>query len=74
MMQYLGISYEMRHAPKLDPTFVPFGVWREAYLEGAKHPIAIAVSAKAARCPCIARLFTIRPKWPRPITAAWSAM
>ena len=43
MMQYLGIPYEMKHAPKLDPTFVPFGVWRAAYLEGAKHPIAIAV-------------------------------
>ena len=43
MMQYLGIPYEMKHAPKLDPTFIPFGVWRAAYLEGAKHPIAIAV-------------------------------
>ena len=42
-MQYLGINYEMKHAPKLDPTFIPFGVWRNAYLEGAKKPIAIAV-------------------------------
>ena len=42
-MQYLGINYEMKHAPKLDPTFIPFGVWRNAYLEGAKQPIAIAV-------------------------------
>ena len=42
-MQYLGISYDMKHAPKLDPTFVPFGVWRAKYLEGATHPIAIAV-------------------------------
>ena len=25
-MQYLGINYEMKHAPKLDPTFIPFGV------------------------------------------------
>ena len=48
-MQYLGISYEMKHAPKLDPTFIPFGVWREAYLEGAKHPIAIAVEREAGK-------------------------
>ena len=42
-MQYLGVNYEMKHAPKLDPTFIPFGVWRAAYLNGAEHPIAIAV-------------------------------
>lgn len=42
-MQYLGIDYQMKHAPKLDPTFIPFGVWRAAYLAGAKKPIAIAV-------------------------------
>ena len=41
-MQYLGINYEMKHAPKLDPTFIPFGVWRAAYLKDAKQPIAIA--------------------------------
>ena len=48
-MQYLGISYDMKHAPKLDPTFVPFGVWRAKYLEGAKHPIAIAVEREAGK-------------------------
>ena len=42
-MQYLGVNYEMKHAPRLDPTFIPFGVWRNAYLEGAAKPIAIAV-------------------------------
>ena len=42
-MQYLGVHYEMKHAPKLDPTFIPFGVWRAAYLKDAKQPIAIAV-------------------------------
>jgi hypothetical protein len=30
-MQYLGIEYAMKHAPKLDPTFIPFGVWRKAF-------------------------------------------
>ena len=48
-MEYLGISYEMKHAPKLDPTFIPFGVWREAYLKDAKQPIAIAVERDHGR-------------------------
>ena len=42
-MQYLGIDFQMNHPPKLDPGFIPFGVWRAAYLKGAKKPIAIAV-------------------------------
>ena len=48
-MQYLGIEYQMKHPPKLDPTFIPFGVWREAYLKGAKQPIAIAVERDNGR-------------------------
>jgi predicted NBD/HSP70 family sugar kinase len=42
-MQHLGIKYEMKHAPNLDPAFVPFGVWRKAYLKGADRPFSIAV-------------------------------
>lgn len=42
-MQYLGIDFSMNHPPKLDPQFIPFGVWREAYLKDARQPIAIAV-------------------------------
>ena len=42
-MQYLGITYEMKNAPVLDPEFIPFGVWIKAYLKGAKQPVAIAV-------------------------------
>ena len=42
-MQYLGIEYQMKHPPKLDASFIPFGVWREAYLKDAKQPISIAV-------------------------------
>ena len=49
IMQYLGISYEMKHAPKLDKTFIPFGVWREAYLAGAAQPIAIAVEREGGK-------------------------
>ena len=42
-MQYLGIPFKIKHAPKLDPDFIPFGVWREAYLKGASKPISIAL-------------------------------
>ena len=48
-MQYLGINYSMNHPPKLDPTFTPFGVWREAYLKDAKMPIAIALERDKGR-------------------------
>lgn len=48
-MQYLGVEYQMKHAPKLDPQFIPFGVWREAYLKGAGKPIAIAVERDKGR-------------------------
>ena len=39
----------MKYAPKLDPTFIPFGVWREAYLKGAQEPIAIAVEREGGK-------------------------
>ena len=42
-MEYLGIQYDLKNIPALDPEFIPFGVWMDAYLEGAKMPIAIAV-------------------------------
>ena len=48
-MQYLGVEYQMKHPPKLDPDFIPFGVWRAAYLQGAKKPIAIALERDKGR-------------------------
>ncbi len=48
-MEYLGIQYQMKHTPKLDPSFIPFGVWREAYLKGAEKPIAIALERDKGR-------------------------
>lgn len=42
-MQYLGIDFSLKNAPKLDPDFIPFGVWREAYLQAATHPVSVAV-------------------------------
>ena len=48
-MQYLGIEYSMNHPPKLDKSFIPFGVWRAAYLKDAKQPVAIAVERDKGR-------------------------
>ena len=48
-MNYLGIEYNLKHAPKLDPNFIPFGVWRAAYLKDAKQPIAIAIERDKGR-------------------------
>ena len=42
-MKYLGVEYNVKYAPKLDESFIPFGVWRQAYLKDAKKPIAIAL-------------------------------
>ena len=42
-MNYLGINYEMQYVPALDPEFIPFGVWADAYRKGANKPIAIAI-------------------------------
>ena len=48
-MQYLGVSYNMKHTPSLDPEFIPFGVWMDAYQVGAEKPIAIAVERDQGR-------------------------
>ena len=48
-MNYLGVSYPMNHIPQLDPGFIPFGVWMDAYLKGAKQPLAIAVERDQGR-------------------------
>jgi len=48
-VQYLGVEYQMKHPPKLDPGFIPFGVWRAAYLKDAKQPIAIALERDKGR-------------------------
>ncbi|MDO5111798.1 MAG: ROK family protein [Clostridia bacterium] len=42
-MQYLGISFQFKNQPLLDPDFIPFGVWAQAYLKGADEPFRIAV-------------------------------
>ena len=42
-MQYLGIEYQVKNRPVLDPAFIPFGVWASAYEAGAERPFKIAV-------------------------------
>lgn len=48
-MNYLGISYEVKHLPQLDKAFIPFGVWMEAYRKGANKPLAIAIERDRGR-------------------------
>ena len=42
-MKYLGVEYEVKNLPELDDKFIPMGAWIDAYLDGAVHPVAIAV-------------------------------
>ena len=42
-MQYLGIEFSLKNQPRLDGSFIPFGVWERAYLKGAEKPFKIAV-------------------------------
>ena len=43
MREYLGVAFPMSHPPRLDPEFVPFGIWSEWYRKAAWQPVAIAV-------------------------------
>ncbi len=42
-MKYLGIEVNSANTPKLDGEFIPFGVWRKAFLAEAKEPFSVAV-------------------------------
>lgn len=46
-MQYLGVNYDLKHIPELDPGFIPFGVWAESYRKAAAQPLSIAVEREA---------------------------
>ena len=48
-MEYLKISCPMENVPELDPGFVPFGVWRKAYLAEADRPFSIAVERESGK-------------------------
>lgn len=42
-MNYLGIEYSLKNPPALEPEFIPFGVWIDAYEKGATKPLSIAI-------------------------------
>ena len=42
-MNYLGIEFTLKNTPALDESFIPFGVWQQAYLKKAKRPFKLAV-------------------------------
>lgn len=42
-MNYLGIDYQIKNHPVLDPDYIPFGSWSQAFLKEASRPISIAV-------------------------------
>jgi len=48
-MNYLGISYDYKNKPLLDESFIPFGVWARAYLEGANRPFKVALEREKGR-------------------------
>ncbi len=42
-MERFGISVELRHAPPLDPDFMPILRFNRAFLAGARQPVSVAV-------------------------------
>ncbi|MBQ4425506.1 MAG: ROK family protein [Lachnospiraceae bacterium] len=42
-MNYLNIPFELRNRPSLDPGFIPFGAWADAFLKEAKREFRVAV-------------------------------
>ena len=43
-MNYLGIPFDYANKPLLDGSFLPFGVWAKAFLQGAGRPFAVALT------------------------------
>ena len=41
-MNYLGITYDYKNKPYLEPEFIPFHVWAEAFLKEADRPFRVA--------------------------------
>ena len=42
-MNYLGIEFDYRSKPSLEPGFIPFSVWADAFLSEAHRPFRVAV-------------------------------
>ena len=42
-MKYLDIAFDYKNKPALEPEFIPFGVWADAFLSAAERPFRVAV-------------------------------
>ena len=42
-MEYLGITFDYQNKPSLEPTFIPFRAWADAFLKEATRPFRVAV-------------------------------
>lgn len=42
-MEYLGITYDAHNEPVFDESFIPFGVWAQAYLSDAQRAVTISI-------------------------------
>ena len=42
-MKYLSIEYRIKNLPELDPGFIPFAAWADAFLAEASHPFSVAI-------------------------------
>ena len=42
-MNHFGIEVSLKHAPKLDPAYLPLYRFNQAFLQGAKAPLGLAV-------------------------------
>lgn len=48
-MKYLGIEYQARNLPELDPGFIPFDAWAGAFLAGASEPFSVAIEREGGQ-------------------------
>ena len=42
-MKHLGVEISVKNQPVLDPSFIPMGLFNEAFLKTAKKPVSVAV-------------------------------
>lgn len=59
-MEYLGIRFDMKNRPALEPDFIPFAAWRAACMTEAHRPVRIAVERQDGQ----AAVFSLRLREP----------
>ena len=60
-MERFGFSVNLKNKPALDPDFLPLYRWEQAYLAGAKEPIAVAVRRNDGKI-AVAETFITTPR------------